>query len=146
MSRLARALLPIAHRALSLPPALDDENTLAEAYDALDGFLAVPVASRYLRATRALRALSLHRRRSVELGRLARRSIDAQLARLAEAGAPVEALRALPADPRAGRRLQALAALLETHRAVASRVRAPEKLRAKVIVQKTPGRRGDRRR
>jgi hypothetical protein len=145
MSRLARALLPIAHRALSLPAAHDDENTLAEAYDALDGFLAVPVASRYLRATRALRALSLHRRRSVELGRLARRSIDAQLERLARAGTDVDELRSLPADPRAGRRLQALAALLEAHRAVAVRVRAPEKLRAKVVVQKS-GRRTDRRR
>ena len=139
MNRLARALLPIAHRALALPPSQrhDDEDLLAAALDSLDGFLAVPTPSRYLIALRALGSLSRLRRRSADVDRLARRSINAELDRLdtrALAGAPIEALRSLPADPRVGRRIQALTALLDAHRELALRVRAPERLRAKVTV------------
>jgi hypothetical protein len=150
MSALARSLLPIAHRVLTLPQAPEpvDAPVRGCAYDALDGFLAEPIASRYLVAVRALGALSRLRKRGVELARLARRSLDHELDRLPLPCDAVETLRALPADPRAGQRIQALAGLLEAHREIAQRVRAPERLRARLQVQpgtgKTP-RRGDRR-
>jgi hypothetical protein len=153
MSRLARALLPTARRALCLPPAqgAQDAALLAAAYDALDGFLAEPVASRYLRAVRSLDELSRLRRSAGEIDRLARRSLDAELdrlERLSVAATPVDALRSLPADARAGRRIQALAALLEAHRSIAQRVRAPERLRAKleVVSDVRPRRQTERRR
>jgi hypothetical protein len=150
MSALARALLPIAHRALTLPHAPEAVDAPARgcAYDALDGFLGEPIASRYLMAVRALGALSRLRRRGVELARLAQRSLDHELDRLSLPGDAIETLRALPADPRAGRRIQALAGLLEAHREIAQRVRAPERMRARLQVKPASGkaaRRGDRR-
>lgn len=161
MNVLARALLPVAHRALALPPArpLEDEPRLLAALDAIDGFLAQPVASRYLVATRTLDELTRLRRRSAQVDILARRSLDAELVRLqtravlpagegAEGTDPIDALRALPADPRAGRRLQALGALLEAHRELALRSRAPETHRAKMAKPEGAGaqkRKGERR-
>ena len=144
MNPLARALVPIAHRALCLPagrPA-EDEPVLAAALDAIDGFLAAPVASRYLAAARALGALTRLRRRSTQIEKLARRSLHVELDRLASVlGSPssdetsaIDRLRALPPDPRAGRRVQALVALLEVHRALALRVRAPEQHRARLAL------------
>ena len=145
MSRLARALLPVAHGALALPATAGDEALLEGAYDALDGFLAEPIAARYLRAVRALRTLSAHRRRSPEIQRLSRRSLDAELDKLerSQAGLGIVGLRSLPADPSAGRRIAALALLLEAHREIAQRVRAPEQLRARVeVLPSAPERRG----
>ena len=136
--RLSRALIPLAHRALSLPAAApeEDEPHLSRALDAIDGFLAAPVGSRYLMAARSLAALSRLRGRSTQVQMLARRALDGQLARLEERGVLGEqlgVLRDLPPDPRAGRRLQALGALLEAHRAIAVRVREPESHRAKIV-------------
>ncbi len=89
---------------------------------------------------------------------MARRAIDAELDQLAhsallprtaEGATIIEQLRALPPDPRTPRRLQALSALLEAHREIALRVRAPERLRARLEIpaEGTPnrGRRVDRR-
>ncbi len=144
MNTLARALVPIAHRAFCLPVArpIEDEPLLAFALDAIDGFLAAPVASRYLTAARALGELTRLRRRSTTLEKLARRSLDVELGRLdallptpgSDQPSAIEQLRALPPDPRAGRRIQALAALLEAHRALAVRVRAPEQHRARITL------------
>ena len=138
--RLAAALVPVAYRALALPPARpsEDEPLLEAALEAIDAFLATPVGSRYLVATRTLGALTKLRRRSTDLEKLARRSLDGELARLRHRAvlpdeATLDTLRALPPDPRAGRRLQALGALLEAHRLLAVRVRAPEAHRAKIV-------------
>ena len=149
MSRLAQALLPVAHNALALPATAGDERLLATAYDTLDSFLAQPIAARYLRAVRALRSLSAHRRRSPELRRLSQRSLDAELDKFerAQPGLAVVGLRSLPADPSAGRRIAALALLLEAHREIAQRVRAPETHRARVnVVPSKPDRRSRDRR
>ncbi|MEO6954483.1 MAG: hypothetical protein ABI321_21980 [Polyangia bacterium] len=141
--RLARALVPVAHGALSLPRARasEDEPLLEAALEAIDAFLEAPEASRYLVATRTLRTLSRLRQRSTDLEKLARRSLDGELERLrVRAVLPdeetLDRLRALPPDPRAGRRLQALGALLEAHRLLAVRVRAPETHRAKIVPPK----------
>ena len=143
MVRLARALVPVAHRALSLPPAppAEDEPLLESALDAIDGFLADPAASRYLYAARSLGALTRLRRRTTQVTTLARRSLDGELARLSTSAlleGELGVLSALPPDPRAGRRLQALGALLEVHRALAVRVRAPETHRAKIVAPDKP--------
>ncbi len=148
MNALARALIPVAHRALSLPsvrPA-EDEPTLLAALAAIDGFLAQPVASRYLVANRSLDALARLRGRSPQIEKLATRAVEAELGKLRSRALlpegvtgdgstedPLRVLAALPPDPRAGRRLQALGALLEAHRALALRVRAPEVHRARLI-------------
>jgi hypothetical protein len=144
MSELARALVPIAHRALALPASRSSEDAplLAGALDAIDGFLAEPVASRYLRAARALAELTRLRRRTTELEKLARRSLSIELGRL-ESMLPVDddaatsaaaELQALPPDPRAGLRVRALVALLEAHAELAVRVRAPERHRARMAL------------
>ena len=148
MNALARALIPVAHRALSLPsvrPA-EDEPALLAALAAIDGFLTQPLASRFLVANRSLDALARLRGRSPQIEKLATRAVESELGKLrsrallpesiAGGGAtedPLLVLAALPPDPRAGRRLQALAALLEAHRALALRVRAPEAHRARLI-------------
>lgn len=145
MNALARALIPTAHRALCLPSVRpsEDEPQLLAALSAIDAFLERPVASRYLVANRTLNALARLRGRSPQLERLASRSLEVELGKLRsrallpEAAAsgdldPLTILGALPPDPRAGRRLQALSALLEVHRALALRVRAPEAHRARL--------------
>jgi hypothetical protein len=164
LSELPRRLAATAARTLALPAAPDaeDPGLQAAALDAIDEFIASPVAHRYLAAVRALSQLSRLRRRSGGIERLARRAIDAELDQLeqsallpqaAEGATLIEQLRALPADPRTPRRLQALAALLEAHREIALRVRAPERLRARLeMPAESPaspavnrGRRADRR-
>ena len=157
MNVLARALVPIAQHALSLPVArpVEDEPLLAAALDAVDGFLATPCASRYLTAARSLSDLARLRTRSTQVETLARRSLRYELDRLdtllgdesvgtpavagAEPAAPsmatvISPLRSLPPDPRAGRRIQALAALIEAHHTIAQRVRAPEQHRARLAL------------
>jgi hypothetical protein len=164
LSDLARMLVSTATRTLALPASPDPQDAALQtaALDTIDEFIARPAAHRYLAAVRALSQLSRLRRRIGGIERLARRAIDAELDQLAqsallppsaEGATIIEQLRALPADPRTPRRLQALTALLEAHRAIASRVRAPERLRARLEIPtaKTPdgsvghGRRADRR-
>jgi hypothetical protein len=145
MNALAQALIPTAHRALSLAPVRpsEDEPMLLAALTAVDHFVANPSASRYLVAHRSLNALARLRGRSPQIERLATRSVEAELGRLRTRALlpdsssegevdPIAVLAGLPPDPRAGRRLQALAALLEAHRALALRVRAPEAHRARL--------------
>jgi hypothetical protein len=144
MIRFARTLVAAAARTLALPPSpephdAEDARLETVALGAIDAYVASPFAHRYLAAMRALASLSCLRRRAAGTERLARRALDAEIDRLAQSALlprtddgerALEQLRALPADARAPRRLQALTALLEAHRAIALRVREPERLRA----------------
>ncbi len=127
-ARLARALLFAARRALGALPAEHHEEALA----ALDGFLAAPAPATYVAAARGLDAAVRTHRLAGALERSARRSLARGLARREESpGKGVAELAARGAadgagavDRRAGRRLAALAALLDAHAALTGRVQA----------------------
>ena len=148
IARLARALLLASRRALAALPAEHHE----EALSALDGFLAAPAPATYVAAARGLDAAVRTHRLAGALERSARRSLARGLARLEESqGKDTAELAALGAahaagavDRRAGRRLAALAALLDAHAALTGRVQvAVEQMRVRlgeppVAPQKTP--------
>jgi hypothetical protein len=129
VAELARALLVEAARVL---PGLDGEAGSA-ALAEIDAFVAVPLPSRWLRATRTLREMGRRARGERNIAALARRSFDRGLARVGTVSvvgdAAREALSALPVDASSGRRLEALAALLEAHQEVAGRVREADATR-----------------
>ncbi|MEW5850902.1 MAG: hypothetical protein AB2A00_19100 [Myxococcota bacterium] len=124
VSRLAASLLQSALRTFRLVP---DEKR-GPALEALDSFLAAPGPLTFLRASRVVNELG----RTALLARLGSAGMERSLARGLETLAKVpemdpavtERLRALPVDPRAGRRLEALAALIITHQELASRAEA----------------------
>lgn len=104
------------------------EESRAASLQAVDFFLAAPSPSRYLRATREIRA-ALSRARLASAGKvLAQR----QLGRALEALETMPALdadmraqlAALPVDVLASRRLDALCSLLSAHDELAARVRS----------------------
>jgi hypothetical protein len=139
MSRvLASALLRVAMRALPRIPL--DERT--PALSAIDAFVAAPGPARFLTAARLLD----EGRRAARVARLGvalqGRSFSHGLQRVRglsfldeELG---EALSALPVDPRAGRRLEALAALLEAHDELAARVRKAVESRRPIFLRWEP--------
>jgi hypothetical protein len=119
--RLSVSLLRLASRVLSdVPPA-----ELGEAVNALRAFTSGPSPARYLAATRLLR----HAERHHKLGSLGRpsdhRRTERSLDLLARAAglAPelVQALRALPPDPRNGRRLTLIAEMLSAYHLIGAR-------------------------
>lgn len=120
--RLAGDLLARAVRAFTALP----ESRRAACLAALDGFLARPGPASYLGAARVLEAEAGAFRLEQAGGRAAERSIQRGLERLAGAlpADDLALLGALPVghDLRAGRRLLALAALLEAHAELQGRV------------------------
>jgi hypothetical protein len=116
VERLSAPLWRLAARVLGdTPPA-----EMVEAVGALRAFTDGPTPARYLAATRLLR----HAERRHKLGALGRlggqRRTEQSLARLARdtslAPELVTALRALPPDARAGRRLTLISELLAAYR------------------------------
>jgi hypothetical protein len=122
-ARLARALLVEAARAL---PSLDGDARGA-ALAAIDAFVAAPLPSRWLHATRLLRQLRRRARGERNVVTLAGRSFARGLERVR--AEPLldddarQALAALTVDAGAGRRLEALASLIAAHQELAGRVR-----------------------
>ena len=120
-SRLGAPLLRLAARVLGdVPPS---ETTLAVA--AVRAFAEGPSAARYLAATRVLR-LAERRHKLSLLGRVTgNRRTEQGLDVLARGAgfAPelMDALRALPADVRNGRRLAIISDLLAAHRLIDAR-------------------------
>jgi hypothetical protein len=121
--RLGASLLRLASRVLGDVPPPD----ALEAVDAVRAFAEGPSPARYLAATRVLR----HAERRHKLGALGRivghrrmeQGLDA-LARgqgIAMAPELLQALRALPADARNGRRLTLISDLLAAHRLIEDR-------------------------
>jgi hypothetical protein len=131
--KLAESLL---RSSLAILPELD-EPSREEALLAIDSFVAQPVAAPYLAAMRVLQQLRRQAQRARTVSTLAERSRQRGLETLAavpSVGAELAAaLQALPVDARTGQRLQALAALLDAHRELASRVRRAEAERRPVI-------------
>jgi hypothetical protein len=120
-ARLGAPLLRLAARVLAdVPPALS-----ADAVAAVRAFSRDPSPARYLAATRVLRSAH-HRHKLGLLGHVVgTRRTDHGLEVLARGAglAPelMEALRALPADARNGRRLAIISDLLTAYRLVESR-------------------------
>jgi hypothetical protein len=104
------------------------EESRAPSLKAVDFFLAAPSPSRFLKATREIRA-AIHRARLSSSGNvLARRQLDRALEGLASMSSLDEDMRAqlqaLPVDVQASRRLDALCALLSAHDELTARVRS----------------------
>ena len=120
---LARALLRAASRALPEIPAELREESLA----AIDAFVAAPGPANYLRACRLLQEARDAGRAAQADTPLALRSFERGLERLESLPfvepEQLDQLAQLPCDVRAGRRLSALAALLDAHQELAARVR-----------------------
>ena len=119
--RLAAPLWRLASRVLGEAPAAEAR----EAVGALRAFTDGPTPARYLAATRLLRHAE-RRHKLTALGRLGgRRRAEQSLDRLARdttlGPELVNALRALPPDPRAGRRLTLISELLAAHRLLDAR-------------------------
>jgi hypothetical protein len=128
--KLARSLL---RAALATLPLLEDEAR-QPAFAAIDEFLARPAPSTHLAAVRVLYELRAHARRSRGRVALAVRARDRGLEMVSQvASALADELGALEADPACGRRLEALAALLEAHQDLAARVRRAERARQPFI-------------
>ncbi len=119
--RLAGPLLRLASRVLGAVPPAGARDAVA----ALRAFTDGPSPVGYLAATRELRRVE-RRHKLAALGRLANhRRTEQSLDRLARgtalAPALVEALRALPPDPRNGRRLTLISELLAAHHLIEAR-------------------------
>ncbi len=143
-SSLAAPLLRLAERVLSTL----GRGELPEALVALRAFTDEPSPAHYLAATRALRAGE--RRQKVALLGRARgvRSEDLGMDALARAGLAaelVEALRALPPDPRNGRRLAIVGDLLEIYRLIHTRAAEAERALRLALGPIRPRRPPDRR-
>jgi hypothetical protein len=127
VSRMAATLFPLAVRLHRDVPAEAQTAALA----ALDGFLAQPSPSAFMRATRELRGAITAHRFSHATRALSGRAFGRALDRLNATDILDEerrgVLASLPVDVRAARRLDALAALLQAHDELATRVRAPQK-------------------
>jgi hypothetical protein len=119
--RLSTPLLRLASRVLSDAPPAES----LEAVGALRAFTDCPTPARYLTATRLLR----HAERRHKLGALGRlaghRRTEQSLDRLARdptlAPELIHALRALPPDPRNGRRLTLISDMLAAYRVLDAR-------------------------
>ena len=142
---LAAPLLRLAERALSTLARAE----LPEALAALRAFTEAPSPAHYLAATRALRA-GERRQKLALLGRArGARSEALGLEGLARAGLAaelVEALRALPADARNGRRLSIVGDLLETYRLIDTRAAEATRALHLTLGPIRPHRRPERRR
>jgi hypothetical protein len=120
---LATLLLRLAERVLAAVP----RDEAHEALDAVRVFASAPAPDRYLTAVRLLRAVE-RRHKVAALGRAlgaqrAQQGLDS-LARAGVAPELVDALRALPADARNGRRLAVISDLIETYRLINVRAAA----------------------
>jgi hypothetical protein len=118
--RLAAPLLRLASRVLrAVPPA-----EARQALSALRAFTDGPSPVRYLAATRLLQRVERRHKLSA-LGHLGNRRTEQSLDLLAQgtALAPelVQALRALPPDPRNGRRLTLISEMLAAYDLIAAR-------------------------
>ncbi|MFO0580092.1 MAG: hypothetical protein U1A78_39465 [Polyangia bacterium] len=132
---LARSLLRRAVSAFEKVPP----DARGPALTALDGFLARPGPSTYLRAVRVV--AEAHREWSVRQVRAARAgyALARGLATVRRELGPdaAEVLAVLPADDRAGLRLRALALLASAHRELAGRVAgSAEQLRRQLALAK----------
>jgi hypothetical protein len=118
-----RALLHTAARAL---PGLAPEVE-APALAAIDAFVADPGPARFLHAHRVLEQARRQARVVRASTTLAARSLERGLDRIRSLPffdeELAKTLASLPCDSRAGRRLSALAALLDAHQELAARVR-----------------------
>ncbi len=118
--RLAGPLLRLASRVLGAAPP----SHAGEAVCALRAFADAPSPVRYLTAVRALRRVE-RRHKLAALGRRAHRRTEQSLDLLAQGSglAPelVEALRALPPDPRNGRRLTLISETLAAYQMIEAR-------------------------
>jgi hypothetical protein len=131
---LAQVVLVAAARAF---PALDGADR-ERAWEAIDELVAAPTAAGCLRATRRLRALGRRARSEASWRRLAERSLGRGLERVRQvpalaAAEAAEMLATLPLDARAGRRLEALAILIEAHQHLAARLREAAAARRALI-------------
>ena len=129
-ARLGAALATLAVRAW---PALSPEAR-AGALPALDDFVRTPSPARFLAAARTLAAARRRTRRERLDALLGERTFARGAARLAEVCFVSEETRALlvaqPHDAATGRRLGALAALLDAHAELAARLRGAGAARA----------------
>ena len=117
---LAAPLLGLAERVFAKLARAE----LGEALAALRAFTDERTPARYLEATRALRTAERRQKLALLGGALGARRAQLGMEGLVRAGLSpelVEALRALPPDPRNGRRLAIVGDLLEAYRLVAAR-------------------------
>ena len=137
----AEALLHQVDRALASVPAAELEHALAT----VDAFLAAPRAETFLTATRALR-LARARRASDTLtslhdDRIFRRGLEAMRALPGLDPEQAAALGDLPVDARTGKRLLALAQLIEAHLELSGRAAAAfREIRRKLAATPAPTR------
>ena len=143
---LAAALLPRAMAAFAVVPPADRGTSLA----ALDQFLAAPSPAKFLRAARLLdearRAATVNQAARTTVGRLFAEGTDMLRA---VPGLPAEITAQLaaelPVDARAGRRLTALATLLQGYEELLGRVVADtEEMRRRLRPGARRGMRRDR--
>jgi hypothetical protein len=138
---LARALARLARAAW---PALDPAARV-EGAAAIDGFVAAPAPSTFLAAARRLVEVRRRRRATDLSAALAERVFARGAACLAAVPFVDEAVRATllaqPHDGAAGRRLAALACLLEAHAELAARVRSADAGHIAIIVAERERRR-----
>lgn len=121
---LASTLYRRAVNVLSVLPELDQEAPLA----AIDAFVERPLPSRFLAAMRAMttamRGVRLDRVREAGAGHTFQKGMAA-LTRIPGVDRYLlEQLRGVPVDGRAGKRLEALAALMGAHQELAARAEA----------------------
>ncbi len=118
--RLAGPLLRLASRVLGAAPPIHAR----EAVCAVRAFADAPSPARYLTAVRALRRVE-RRHKLASLGHRAHRRTEQSLDVLAQGTrlAPelVDALRALPPDPRNGRRLTLISEILAAYQMIEAR-------------------------
>lgn len=124
--KLAKSLLRAAMATL---PLLDEEAR-PPALSAIDEFIAEPAPSTHLAAVRILAELRKSARQSQSRAALAVRARERGLEKVSQVAGELAAdLAALEADPACGRRLEALALLLQAHQELVARVRRAERAR-----------------
>jgi hypothetical protein len=129
MSSDGRLAAALGRLASAVWPALDDDGRRAGAA-AVAAFVDAPGPAAFLAAAHALSTLRRARRAAELSTALAERSFARGVARLGEIGFVPDETRALlevqPREGGAGRRLWALATLLEAHAELAARVRSAD--------------------
>lgn len=134
-----RLAVALARLCVASWPQLADEDR-ARAAAAADAFAAAPSPSRFLVAARTIRDARRRQRAEALHLALGERAFARGAARLEEVDFVDEATRATlidqPHELRAGRRLAALAGLLEAHAELAARLRAADAAHVTVQVER----------